>query len=151
MGITQSVEAPLTNRDSVFLSGNLGNQNGVGSGSISTTYRRLTSDRGWTEVNHVQYGWEIMGLIGRKINMGGYFHINMGGYFHTYMYCLSIREGVHVFAICSKCYNMYMCSRVPLMWTPKGRAKSVHISEPSTVVDTLCCGHIIVSQAMRPN
>ncbi len=51
MGITQSVEAPLTNRDSVFLSGNLGNQNGVGSGSISTTYRRLTSDRGWTEVN----------------------------------------------------------------------------------------------------
>ncbi len=41
-------------------------------------------------------------------------------------------------------------SRVPLMWTPKGRAKSVHISEPSTVVDTLCCGHIIISQAM-PN
>ncbi len=33
-------------------------------------------------------------------------------------------------------------SRVPLMWTPKGRVKSVHISEPSTVVDTLCCGHI---------
>ncbi len=28
------------------------------------------------------------------------------------------------------------------MWTPKGRAKSDHISEPSTVVDTLCCGHI---------
>ncbi len=24
-------------------------------------------------------------------------------------------------------------SRVPLMWTRKGRAKSVHISEPSTV------------------
>ncbi len=34
------------------------------------------------------------------------------------------------------------------MWTPKGPAKSVHISEPSTVVDTLCCGHIIISQAM---
>ena len=33
-------------------------------------------------------------------------------------------------------------SRVPLMWTPKGRTKSVHISEPSTVVDTLSCGHL---------
>ncbi len=33
-------------------------------------------------------------------------------------------------------------NRVPLMWTPKDRAKSVHISEPSTVVDTLCCGLI---------
>ncbi len=29
------------------------------------------------------------------------------------------------------------------MWTPKGQAKSVHISKPSTVVDTLGCGHII--------
>ena len=28
------------------------------------------------------------------------------------------------------------------MWTPKGRAKSVHISKSSTVVDILCCGHI---------
>ncbi len=28
-------------------------------------------------------------------------------------------------------------SRVPPMWTPKGRDKSVHISELSTVVDTL--------------
>ncbi len=36
----------------------------------------------------------------------------------------------------------WIYSRVSLMWTPKGRAKSVHISEPSTVVDTLCCGHI---------
>ncbi len=35
-------------------------------------------------------------------------------------------------------------SRVPLMWTPKGRAKSVHISEPSTVVDALSCGHLVL-------
>ncbi len=33
-------------------------------------------------------------------------------------------------------------SRVPLMRTPNGRAKSVHISEPSAVVDTLSCGHL---------
>ena len=35
-------------------------------------------------------------------------------------------------------------SRVPLMWTPKGGAKSVHVSEPSTVVDTLSCRHLII-------
>ena len=40
--------------------------------------------------------------------------------------------------------NRSVYSRVPLIWTPKGLAKSVHISELSTVVDTLSCGHIIV-------
>ena len=39
-------------------------------------------------------------------------------------------------------YLPYMIySKGSLMWTPEGRAKSVHISEPSTVVHTWCCGH----------
>ncbi len=47
----------------------------------------------------------------------------------------------------SSMYNLYHLgaykySRVPLMWPPKGRVKSVHICEPSTVVDTLSCGHL---------
>ncbi len=35
-----------------------------------------------------------------------------------------------------KSMHSHKYSRVPLMWTPKGQAKSVHINEPSTVVDT---------------
>ncbi len=38
--------------------------------------------------------------------------------------------------------KFHIYSRVPLMWTPLGRAESVHISEPSTVVDALYCGHL---------
>ena len=38
--------------------------------------------------------------------------------------------------------NQVTYSRVPLMWTLKRRAKSVHISEPSTVVDTLSCRYL---------
>ena len=37
------------------------------------------------------------------------------------------------------------------MWTPKGRAKSVHISELSTVVDTLSCGHLEYSMDITNN
>ncbi|KAK3881827.1 hypothetical protein Pcinc_013759 [Petrolisthes cinctipes] len=50
MNLNQSIEAPLTNRDTAILSGNLSSHNGNGNGGINCSIRRVTSDKGWGEV-----------------------------------------------------------------------------------------------------
>ena len=50
MSIFQSVECPLTVKDTVIIGGNLQTRNGNGSGAFLATWRRLTSDKGWMEV-----------------------------------------------------------------------------------------------------
>ncbi|KAK7481415.1 hypothetical protein BaRGS_00027371 [Batillaria attramentaria] len=50
MSIFQSVECPLTVKDTVIIGGNLQARNGTGSGAFLATWRRLTSDKGWMEV-----------------------------------------------------------------------------------------------------
>lgn len=51
MSFTQSIEAPLTLRDTVTMYGELGTQNGTGSGSINVSARRLVSSKGWLELD----------------------------------------------------------------------------------------------------
>ena len=50
MTITQSVEAPLTTKDTVEMQGNIENSEGVGAGTLTTSYRRVMSHRAWAEV-----------------------------------------------------------------------------------------------------
>uniref|UniRef100_A0A8C3GNX5 DnaJ homolog subfamily C member 11 n=1 Tax=Cairina moschata TaxID=8855 RepID=A0A8C3GNX5_CAIMO len=50
MHISQSIEAPLTATDTAILSGNLSTQNGNGGGSINLALRRVTSAKGWGEL-----------------------------------------------------------------------------------------------------
>uniref|UniRef100_A0A8C6XWH6 DnaJ homolog subfamily C member 11 n=1 Tax=Naja naja TaxID=35670 RepID=A0A8C6XWH6_NAJNA len=50
MHISQSIEAPLTTTDTAILSGNLSTQNGNGGGSVSLGLRRVTSAKGWGEL-----------------------------------------------------------------------------------------------------
>ncbi|XP_006885846.1 PREDICTED: dnaJ homolog subfamily C member 11 isoform X1 [Elephantulus edwardii] len=50
MHISQSIEAPLTSTDTAILSGNLSTQNGNGGGSINFALRRVTSAKGWGEL-----------------------------------------------------------------------------------------------------
>ncbi|KAI1890683.1 hypothetical protein AGOR_G00156170 [Albula goreensis] len=50
MHISQSIEAPLTNTDTAVLSGSLSTHNGNGGGNINLTLRRVTSAKGWGEV-----------------------------------------------------------------------------------------------------
>ncbi|XP_061076219.1 dnaJ homolog subfamily C member 11 [Conger conger] len=50
MHISQSIEAPLTTSDTAVLSGSLSTHNGNGGGSINLTLRRVTSAKGWGEV-----------------------------------------------------------------------------------------------------
>uniref|UniRef100_A0A7N8X4B4 DnaJ homolog subfamily C member 11 n=1 Tax=Mastacembelus armatus TaxID=205130 RepID=A0A7N8X4B4_9TELE len=50
MHISQSIEAPLTRRDTAILSGSLSTHNGNGGGTINFALRRVTSAKGWGEV-----------------------------------------------------------------------------------------------------
>ncbi|KAJ8371365.1 hypothetical protein SKAU_G00113930 [Synaphobranchus kaupii] len=50
MHISQSIEAPLTTSDTAILSGSLSTHNGNGGGSITLAMRRVTSAKGWGEV-----------------------------------------------------------------------------------------------------
>ncbi|XP_023649042.1 dnaJ homolog subfamily C member 11a [Paramormyrops kingsleyae] len=50
MHISQSIEAPLTSSNTAILSGSLSTQNGNGGGNISLVLRRVTSAKGWGEV-----------------------------------------------------------------------------------------------------
>uniref|UniRef100_A0A8D0DE39 DnaJ (Hsp40) homolog, subfamily C, member 11a n=1 Tax=Sander lucioperca TaxID=283035 RepID=A0A8D0DE39_SANLU len=50
MHISQSIEAPLTTKDTAILSGSLSTHNGNGGGSINLALRRVTSAKGWGEV-----------------------------------------------------------------------------------------------------
>uniref|UniRef100_A0A1A8BFS6 DnaJ homolog subfamily C member 11 n=1 Tax=Nothobranchius kadleci TaxID=1051664 RepID=A0A1A8BFS6_NOTKA len=66
MHISQSIEAPLTNTDTAVLSGSLSTHNGSGGGNINMTVRRVTSAKGWGEV---EFGaGDILGpLVGLKV------------------------------------------------------------------------------------
>uniref|UniRef100_A0A3Q2FU92 DnaJ homolog subfamily C member 11 n=1 Tax=Cyprinodon variegatus TaxID=28743 RepID=A0A3Q2FU92_CYPVA len=66
MHISQSIEAPLTNTDTAMLSGSLSTHNGSGGGNINVTVRRVTSAKGWGEL---EFGaGDILGpLVGLKL------------------------------------------------------------------------------------
>nr|CAG4641554.1 EOG090X03AJ [Eurycercus lamellatus] len=50
MSFSQSIEAPLTLKDTAFMSGQLSTHKGSGSGNVNVSLRRLTSSEGWAEV-----------------------------------------------------------------------------------------------------
>jgi DnaJ family protein C protein 11 len=50
LSITQSIEAPLTLRNTMTMSGQLSTQNGTGTGCVDVSVRRLLSDKGWMEL-----------------------------------------------------------------------------------------------------
>ena len=50
MSISQSVECPLTLKDTMVVGGNLDTRNGIGQGMFSVVWRRLISQKGWSEV-----------------------------------------------------------------------------------------------------
>ncbi|XP_020491285.1 dnaJ homolog subfamily C member 11a [Labrus bergylta] len=50
MNISQSIEAPLTTKDTAVMSGSLSTHNGNGGGTINLALRRVTSAKGWGEI-----------------------------------------------------------------------------------------------------
>ncbi|KAK9501125.1 hypothetical protein O3M35_002228 [Rhynocoris fuscipes] len=49
MSVTQSIEAPLTNKDTATITGHLNTHNGTGSGTVTVSNKRQYSDKGWWE------------------------------------------------------------------------------------------------------
>uniref|UniRef100_A0A3B3ZDU6 Uncharacterized protein n=1 Tax=Periophthalmus magnuspinnatus TaxID=409849 RepID=A0A3B3ZDU6_9GOBI len=66
MHISQSIEAPLTTKDTAILSGSLSTHNGNGGGSITLALRKVTSAKGWGEIE-VGAGDAHGPLFGMKI------------------------------------------------------------------------------------
>ncbi|KAM8863672.1 dnaJ homolog subfamily C member 11a [Spinachia spinachia] len=66
MHISQSIEAPLTTKDTAVLSGSLSTHNGNGGGTINLALRRVTSASGWGEVE-IGAGDTQGPLLGMKI------------------------------------------------------------------------------------
>lgn len=50
MSLSQSIEAPLTLRDTLIMSGNLSTHNGTGSGAMTVSGKHLLSEKGWVEL-----------------------------------------------------------------------------------------------------
>ena len=50
MSVSQSVECPLTVKDTAVVTGNLSTRNGIGAGSIGLALRRVLSHTSWAEV-----------------------------------------------------------------------------------------------------
>lgn len=50
MSVSQSIEAPLTMKDTTVLGGDLSMKNGIGAGTVNLSLRRLVSQKGWFEV-----------------------------------------------------------------------------------------------------
>ena len=50
MSLSQTVQCPLTRKDTAILAGHLSSKNGNGQGAFSIIWRRLTSAKGWAEV-----------------------------------------------------------------------------------------------------
>ncbi|MCL4128914.1 UNVERIFIED_CONTAM: hypothetical protein GTU68_050335 [Idotea baltica] len=76
MSINQSIEAPLTTRDTAILSGNLSSQNGTGNGGINCCMRRVLSEKGWGEV-------ELGAGNGVNISLKGFRNFSRGFFGNT--------------------------------------------------------------------
>lgn len=64
MSIGQSVEAPATINDRFVIGGSLMAENGIGSGGLSLTWRRLLGASMWAEVLAVQFQKQLFFLTG---------------------------------------------------------------------------------------
>lgn len=69
MSLNQSVQIPITKKDTSIIAGTLATRNGNGQGTFTAIWRRLTSDNGWAELemscgDHI--GTSLRGF--RKIN-----------------------------------------------------------------------------------
>ncbi|XP_012943726.1 dnaJ homolog subfamily C member 11 [Aplysia californica] len=74
MSISQSVECPLTLKDTLVVGGNLDTRNGIGQGMFSIMWRRLISTKGWAELDVHLGSAAAFGVTGfRQISQRCYF------------------------------------------------------------------------------
>ncbi|XP_014250725.1 dnaJ homolog subfamily C member 11 [Cimex lectularius] len=64
MSVTQSIEAPLTAKDTATIAGHLNTHNGTGSGNLTITNKRQLSEKGWVELCVGAGSGPVLGLKG---------------------------------------------------------------------------------------
>lgn len=62
MEIDQSLDAPLTTKDTLSLTGNLQNKNGIGGGAFATSLRHVSSPTSWYEYQFTAGQGPLFGL-----------------------------------------------------------------------------------------
>jgi len=79
MAFTQSIEAPLTLKDTASMSGNLSTSNGTGQGQVSCSVRRLLSERSWAEAE-LGVGSGLMFSLRGFRQLGKHLHATAHGF-----------------------------------------------------------------------
>ncbi|CAK1554194.1 unnamed protein product [Leptosia nina] len=102
MTIQQSIDAPVTLRNTATLSGNISTQNGIGSGSVNISNRHLSSERGWTELecgigNGPVLGFKIFRTISRLmfVNCGTGLQFTPRGIVPTLVSTMALQLDAH--------------------------------------------------------
>lgn len=75
MSIAQSIEAPITRKDMIIMSGNLYSSNGTGTGGFVVAGRRLLN-KGWLEVCLGAGNGFLLGLKGKRVRLLGHSSLN---------------------------------------------------------------------------
>ncbi|XP_037088730.1 dnaJ homolog subfamily C member 11-like [Pollicipes pollicipes] len=79
MSFNQSIEAPLTVKDTATMSGQLSTSNGTGQGQVSCSVRRLLSERSWAEAE-VGVGSGLMLSLRGFRSVGRHLHATGHGF-----------------------------------------------------------------------
>ncbi|XP_053624260.1 dnaJ homolog subfamily C member 11 [Plodia interpunctella] len=102
MTIQQSIDAPVTLRNTMTLSGNISTQNGIGTGSVNVCNRHLSSEKGWTEVefgigNGPLLGFKIFRTLSRLmfLNCGTMLHFTPRGISPSLISTMALQLDAH--------------------------------------------------------
>lgn len=86
MMMSQSIDAPLTDRDTLTLSGTMSVSNGTGNGTVGTAMRHVISAKTWTEVEFVVGQGPVLAFKGFRnltnrcfVNGQLMFHVSSAG------------------------------------------------------------------------
>ncbi|KAK0063800.1 dnaJ subfamily C member 11 [Biomphalaria pfeifferi] len=87
MSIAQSVECPLTLKDTIVVGGNLDTRNGIGQGMFSVMWRRLLSSKGWAELDIHVGSAAALGITGfRQLTQRCYLRCSLRSEFSQHGY-----------------------------------------------------------------
>ncbi|XP_055707223.1 dnaJ homolog subfamily C member 11 [Phlebotomus papatasi] len=101
ISMSQSIDAPITVRDTVTLSGSLSSQKGIGNGAFSVSGRRLLN-KGWVAVDLTAGNGPSLGVKGSRTlsqkvfaNFGAGLNLRSNGIVPTFMSSLACQLGKH--------------------------------------------------------
>ncbi|KPI96217.1 PREDICTED: dnaJ homolog subfamily C member 11 [Papilio xuthus] len=102
MTIQQSIDAPVTLRNTMTLSGNISTQNGNGTGSVNVSNRHLSSEKGWTEVecgigNGPLLGFKVFRTLSRVmfLNCGTVLQFTPRGIVPSFVSTMALQLDAH--------------------------------------------------------